>query len=92
MQYFWFWCISNIMTSQFVFQIKLYYNYCIVITTGILKGPVVLESTIVEEDSDSPIMAWTADCPVQDSSDMSPWPFIRAIAALIDDRVEPQLS
>ena len=80
------------MTSQFVFQIKLYYNYCIVITTGILKGPVVLESTIVEEDSDSPIIACTADCPAHESSTVRSCPFNKAIADLIDSRVEPQLS
>lgn len=34
-------------------------------TTGILKGPVALDSTMVEEDSDSPIIALTDVFPGQ---------------------------
>lgn len=40
-------------------------NYVNVFTTGILKGPVALDSTMVEEDSDSPIIAFTAVFPKQ---------------------------
>lgn len=61
-------------------------------TTGILKGPVALDSTMVEEDSDSPIIALTAVFPEQVCSAVNSWPFIRAIDDLIEANVEPQLS
>ena len=62
------------------------------LTTGILNGPVVRDRTIVEEDSDSPMMAWTADWPEQFRPEVLSPPFIRAMAARIEDSVEPQLS
>ncbi len=46
----------------FTFILFIYSMY---FTTGILKGPVALESTMVEDDSDSPIMALTAVFPEQ---------------------------
>lgn len=61
-------------------------------TTGILKGPMVRVSTMVEEDSDSPMIAWTADWPEHLGPPVSSSPFIKAIAARIEDNVEPQLS
>lgn len=57
-----------------------------------LNGPAALDSTIVEEDSDSPIMALTAGFPEQVFSAVSSWPFIKAIDDLIEANVEPQLS
>jgi len=62
------------------------------LTTGILKGPVVLDRITVAEDSVSPMIVWIGDCPLHLFFAVNSGPFINAIVALIEDSLEPQVS
>ncbi len=63
----------------------------LLLTTGILKGPVDLDRITVADDSVSPMIACIGDCRLH-VSPAAISPFINAIVALIEESLEPQLS
>lgn len=62
------------------------------ITTGIWKIPEIWSITIVEEDSEAPIIAWTGVRLEQLLSEAPVFPFIKPITAREEGSVKPHVS
>lgn len=60
------------------------------ITTGIWKIPEIWRTPMVEDDSEAPMIAWTADCVEQVLLLLSP--FIKAITARAEGSGKPHVS